>query len=93
MKPKFPKLVAALQDYDATAAERQRLWDAILTDDDLEKAQAADRAALRKVQMAFFSEPDQPNCVDNCLLVDIENLRRFANATVNERPAGATGVV
>lgn len=72
-------LKAALLEYDRTAPERQQLWDQATCEADVAPAQAADRAALAKVQEAFYQVTKDRNCRANCYLVDIKFLRKVAD--------------
>ena len=75
----FPNTAEALVVFDATAEAREAAWSNAMTDADVDAAQAADKQALAEVQVAFYEDTVHINCLDNCMLTDIEWLKEMAS--------------
>lgn len=76
----FDNTRKALIEFDAGAAERQRLWDSIESNQDVEAAVAADNAAKNKVREAFYEDTKDINSKENCMCVEVDFMRRLASA-------------
>lgn len=72
----FDNTIKALEEFDAGNAGRQALWDAVWDAESLDRAEIAEAEALRKVQKAFYEDTKHINRLDNCLLLDISDIRK-----------------
>jgi hypothetical protein len=68
----------ALKIFDAGEAKRRAAWDRIGSSKGVRIAEAADRLALVKVQLAFAIDTYDRNSLDNCMRVGIDYLRKMA---------------
>lgn len=80
MKLLFPKTKAALDEFDRTAPDREKL---------IEKGNgtewiAAEDAAIQRVQDQFFEDTKDRNTLSGCRSVPISRLRVFAAMTDEE---------
>ena len=82
----FTNTRAALITYDAGSAQRQKLWTAADTNDDVNEAVAADRAALELVQAAFYEDTKAINTRRHCELADIQFMRHLVAGTAASTP-------
>lgn len=71
-------LKAALVEYNRTAPERQQLWDTVESNGAVEAAERADKAALTRVQDAFYEVTKDRNSREHCRCVDIGFMRKIA---------------
>ena len=74
---KVPNTRRALAIYDATWKDRQKLWDAVETDADVAKADAADKEALDNVRRAFYEDTKDRNSLGNCMIATLSYLREL----------------
>lgn len=77
----FHNTRAALVEFDAGAPARAAAWDRIgqaSSDADVWAADGADKAALCKVQEAFYEDTNHINSRDNCMRCDLQFMRRMA---------------
>lgn len=83
----FDNTRAALVEFDAGKPEREAMWQpkALKTLADCAKAEAAEKKALEKVQLAFYQDTKHINCLDNCRRVDIGFMRQCVT-NAGERP-------
>ena len=73
----FDHTAAALTEYDASKAARDSAWNRVEKNEDVDACEAADKAALRKVQEAFHKDTQDINSLDHCYLADLEFMRRM----------------
>lgn len=78
MKRQFPNTKAALVEYDAGVLARDKAWKDVDSNEAADAAEAADNAALAKVQDAFHLDTQDINSRDNCALVDLDFMRKMA---------------
>lgn len=71
-------LIEALNEYDRTAPERQKLWDTIESNQDVMHAEKSDQEALERVQEAFWQVTRDRNSRESCACVSIEFARKIA---------------
>lgn len=71
-------LKAALAEYDQEAPARQRLWDTVASNADVDAAEAAEAAALAKVCDAFYEVTKDRNSRDSCQQLPLDFMRRLA---------------
>lgn len=78
-KVSFDRTRAALEEYDRTRPERDKLWFDEASMTSLEVAQNADREAVDKVQAAFLEDTKEFNSPNHAKMVhpDDEWLRRL----------------
>lgn len=69
----------AIAEFDRTAAARQLLWNSVSSNEEVGAAESADKAALRRVQDAFYDVTRDRNSHEHCLRVELEFMRRIAN--------------
>ena len=87
-------LIDAIAEYDRTAPERNAMWESASCNLDVFSAEDADRAALTKVQEAFYEVTKDRNSQEDCRRIDIDAMRRLADWAVKNQepetpPAGA----
>lgn len=82
MKLRFPKLAAAMAEYDRTAPARRGLWDTAVTDADVSRAAGAESDACLKVREAFAADDANPNSRENAMLLDMATARQWAKFTL-----------
>ena len=87
-------LIDAIAEYDRTAPERNAMWEGASCTLDVFAAEDADRAALIKVQDAFYDVTKDRNRQEDCRRIDIDAMRRLAEWSVKNQepetlPAGA----
>lgn len=68
----------ALAAYDEDKPARNALMDRAMTDADVRTWQRAEKRALRQVQMAFYALTNDRNSYANCMIVDIDFMRKIA---------------
>lgn len=68
--PSFPNTKKALEEYDAGRAERDRLWQEAMSNQDMIHYGRVELAAAEKVQEAFYQDTKEFNSRDRCSLVD-----------------------
>lgn len=68
----------AIAAFDAGKAERDRLWAIAESNDDIEAACAARQKALDAVREEFWELTKDRNSRKNCMIVDLEFMRRIA---------------
>jgi hypothetical protein len=73
----FTHTRAAFVIYDEGHAARQVLWDAAESDSDVAVAQAADAAALEKLQDAFYLDTQEVNSREHCKHIDAYDMRKL----------------
>lgn len=78
MKRQFANTKAALTEYDAGAAARSKAWNDVDSNEAADAAEAADKAALAKVQDAFHLDTQDINSRIQCALVDLDFMRKMA---------------
>ena len=81
LKLQRPSLVhtrAALKTYNETRKERDDYLDAAETDGEVYKWNLMEKAALDKVREAFFEDTKDRNSKDNCMILDLPTLEKWA---------------
>lgn len=81
----------ALEEFDAGAAERSRLWDAINCADDVYKAEGREKADLEKLQDAFHQDTKDVNSLAHCRLVPVIVMRHMAKLGERREAEGKGG--
>ncbi len=71
-------LIEALNEYDRTAQERQKLWDNLESNQDVMDAEKAELEALERVQEAFWQVTRDRNSRESCSRIRIEHARKIA---------------
>jgi hypothetical protein len=74
----FDNTRLALLTYELGYWEREADWASVESDLEIERCAANDAAALRKVQEAYYQDTKHINSLENCLLVDLQFMRRMA---------------
>jgi hypothetical protein len=67
----------ALDVYLAAQAERDKLWDAIETTEDVYIAERAEKEALEQVQRAFYTDTQTINNLADCMTVPLKSFMRM----------------
>lgn len=68
----------AIIEYDRTEAARMKLFEDIVNDKEFAEWEAVERAALEKVQQAFWEVTKRFNGRSACAMVNIEFMRRMS---------------
>lgn len=71
-------LVEAINEYDRTAPDREKLWDNVDSNEDVFAAEKADQEALVKVQKAFWEVTQDRNSLESCGRISIDFARKIA---------------
>lgn len=71
-------LIEAIEEYDRTAPEREKLWATVNSNEDVFAAEKADQEALEKVQEALWQVTQDRNSRDSCSRIDIDRARKIA---------------
>lgn len=72
----FENTSKALQRYDASQADRDRLLEVADTTAAFRAWEQIEKAALDRVREAFFEDTKGVNCRDNCMIADLAFMRR-----------------
>ena len=82
---KFENTILALVEYDRTAPAREEMFANLGKQDGyvacqaaFDEWEAAEKDALKKVQVAFHQDTSEYNHLDNCLRCDIHFMRKVA---------------
>lgn len=82
----FDRTIAALKEYDFTKPVRDMMFDNAACNEDVEACVYAEREAQRLVQTAFYEDTKHINRLENCLRVDVSDLRKMvAKSQVKEK--------
>ena len=76
-KRDFMRTKQALANYRAAGSERDRLWDTVESDADVERADQRDKADADKVREAFYLDTQDINSRDNCMRMHVGDIRRM----------------
>ena len=70
----------AIVYYDSTLDHRDKIWDKIQNETDVRRAETMDKMALQQVQFAFYADTNDVNALEHCKLMNISQLRKFAES-------------
>jgi hypothetical protein len=70
----FTRTHKAIGQFKATQGQRNGLWNTVECIADIEKADAAERAALQLVQDAFYQDTADINRLDDCRLLQVQDI-------------------
>ncbi len=76
-QPDFANTRKALAVYDASQADRDKLWNDVQSDRDVFAAEETDADALALVQEAFWQDTKAYNSRENCSHIHITDARRM----------------
>jgi hypothetical protein len=74
----FDNTRAALQVYDADKPRLLQLFESIDSNEDVYAWEAAEKEALDKVRVAFHLDTKDVNSLSNCMLADVDFMRKGA---------------
>ncbi len=82
MPLRFPKLAAAVAEFERTAPDRKKLWDRLDDPGDIAEADTVRRAAEFKVRSALDEDYGNPEPSIVAMSLTIDEARRLAKLSV-----------